>query len=326
MVPVATLVLAAHASADEGDAPQSAQRTAAARTLFEDAQQLMEQQKYPEACAKFAASNEQLPKIQTLLNLADCYEKNKQTASAWASYNDAIALGRRQGRPDYEDFAKKKTAELQPLLVYMTVVVPAPARVPGLVIERDGVKLSEGALGTAVPVDPGEHAFRATAPKKVPWESKVLVDPEKPMTVTIPVLEDAPPDPSEAPQVIEKVVVQPSFWSPLRVTGVAVGSAGVAAIVVGAILGGVAKSTYDSAVALCPSKTACGADAMSKSDSAYTLAGVSTGLFVGGAIATAAGAVLFVLAPRLQGRTETKSARLVPLVGPASFGVAGVFQ
>jgi hypothetical protein len=321
---VAALFVASAASADEPDGTANAERVAAARALFEEARRLVEAGKLPEACAKFAASNEQLPKIQTLLNLADCYEKNRQTASAWASYNDAIALGRRQGRPEYEEFAKKKTAELEPQLVHMTVTVPAEARVPGLAVERDGVRLSEGAWGTPVPVDPGTHVLRASAPKKLPWVSEIEVAPDKSITVTIPALEDAAAEVGEPPQIIEKVVVQPSFWSPLRVTGVAVASAGIAAVIVGAILGGVAKSTYDAAKELCRGATiGCPAEAVAKSDNAYTFAGVSTGLFVGGAVAAVGGAALFFAAPNPAPKRGL--ARLWPVVGPGSLGIAGVY-
>ena len=75
---------------------------AAAEALFDEAKKLANDGKFAEACPKFAESNRLDRGAGTLIHLADCYEKNKQTASAWATFKEAAsaaqAISRRTGR------------------------------------------------------------------------------------------------------------------------------------------------------------------------------------------------------------------------------------
>jgi len=316
---LALVLVSGVALAQEGP---NAENEAVAKVLFDDAQKLMEAKRYPEACAKFQASSKKLPKVGTLLNLADCYEKNSQSASAWATYNDAIALGRRQNRPEYEDFAKKKTTELEGKLVRITIVVPLDVRAPGMKIERDGLVMEEGEWGTDVPLDPGKHRIVVTATGKLKWETEAEIT-DKSLTLNVPKLEDAPEEPRNVPlhDVVEKVVVKPSPFTPLRIAGIASGAIGIAGLASGVILGVSAKSTYDGAIGRCVGKAAnnCPPDAVTDGHSAHAMADVATALFVVGAVATAGGLTLFLLgAPKEQTQIQ---ARLLP----ASFVIEGRF-
>src|SRR5688500_15209686 len=64
-----------------------AQSSAAqAEQLFKDGKSLMGAKQYAEACDAFAASQELDPQLTTLMNLADCREKNGQLATAWSLF------------------------------------------------------------------------------------------------------------------------------------------------------------------------------------------------------------------------------------------------
>src|SRR5437868_1261848 len=76
---------------------QSAGDKATSEALFSDGRKLMADKKYGEACPKFEASLKLDPGLGAMLNLADCYEKNGQTASAWAEFREASASARASG-------------------------------------------------------------------------------------------------------------------------------------------------------------------------------------------------------------------------------------
>ena len=97
----------AHAQTSEANA-------AAAESLFQEARRLAEAKRLGEACPKFLASHKLAPGVGTLLNLADCYEKNGQIASAWARFHEAIALAQRVNRADREKIARDRAEKLEP--------------------------------------------------------------------------------------------------------------------------------------------------------------------------------------------------------------------
>jgi hypothetical protein len=294
---------------------QNFQAVSAAKTLFEQGQKQLEEKNYEAACASFKASNDAVARVGTLLNLGDCYEKAGKLASAWGAYFDAISLGRRQGKPEYEEFAQKKKDELEPRLSKMTIVVPPEIKVEGMKVQRDKVAVEAAAWGVPMAVDPGTHQIDVTAPHKLPFHAEAVVDDDhKTVTVTVEKLAEAPTawPRSNQPEVIERVVQVPSSWTGLRIAGVVAGSAGVVAVAIGSVLALVANSNYQSAF-----KTQCNSDpnactpqGVANGASAHSLADVATGLFVGGLVAVAGGITLFAVgAPSKGGGTVTVGAR-----------------
>ena len=316
------------ARADEG-APKADNR-ARAQQLFDSALTDAEAGKLASACPKFLASQEADPKTSTLLNLASCYEKNGQTASAWGAYREAEGLSRKIARPDWEATARARAEALEPKLLKLTVQVPDVSRVAGLVVTRDGAKLGAGEIGLAIPVDPGEHVVAASAPGRTPWESKTTVR-EASNTVAIPVLEQVPvavdTSPPSEPRARDHATEPTSWWTPLRTTGVVVGGVGVVGLVTGALLGLAANGNYDDARGRCADGTrVCPASAVSDSDSAYGLATGATVLFVVGAAAVAGGAALVVFSPAPDSKTglaKPAGASAALHVAPGAIGVHG---
>jgi hypothetical protein len=292
-----SLALPTAARAQDPEQPKIDNR-ARAQQLFDSALADAEAGNFAAACPKFQASQEADPKTSTLLNLANCYEKNGQTASAWGAWREAETLARKISRTDWETQAKTRAEALEPKLVRLTIDVPEGSKIPGLTITRDNVKLAPGEWGVAIPVDPGEHVIAASAEGRVTWESKLPVT-DASGAVTVPVLELAPTAPPIQESPLPPQPKEPaSWWTPMRTAGVAAGGAGVVAVGTGLVLGLVAKGNYDDARAKCANGShGCPASAVSDANGAYGLATGATVVFVIGAAALAAGTALVLLAP-----------------------------
>src|SRR5437764_523426 len=79
-------------------APASAQSVSErAQRLFEDGLKQLDAGSFAEACTSFEGSQKLEPKVITLLQLADCREKNHQLASAWNRFNDARQMATQAG-------------------------------------------------------------------------------------------------------------------------------------------------------------------------------------------------------------------------------------
>jgi hypothetical protein len=291
---------------------QGANNQAAAQALFDEGRRLMEQGKFAEACPKLESSQKLDPGAGTLMNLAACYEKNGQTASAWVTYTDAAsaAAGR---HPDWVEAAKAKAAALEPKLSKLTIDVRA--KTSGLVVKRDGVVLPEGTAGVPIPVDPGKHTIEATAPDHAPFTTTVLVGADgAKQTVTVPELEETK----------GTSAASGGGGSGVRTAGLAVAGVGGAGLVLGLVFGGLALGAKGSAGDNCSSDLLhCNATGIDDLDKARTFATVSTiGIIAGGALLVG-GLVLFFVAPKKEAGPSV--ALSLGHAGTAGFTLGGTF-
>lgn len=302
-------------------AEPSATERAMARELFEEGRKLMVGKDYPKACAKLAESQRLDPGGGTLIHLALCYEKQGKTASAWVTFNEALSVAKRDRRDDRSKVAEEHLAALAPKLTKLRLIVSADlAKTPGLVIRRAGDPVSRAEWGSAVPVDPGPIPIEASAPGKRPWQRTVTAD-QPGQTIdaelgALPSSDSLAPDTSAAPPE-EDAGVPAGSSGGLRTVGLVVAGVGVVGLGVGGYFGLQAMSKKKDADGHCDG-SACrdqaGVDLRRDARSAGT---ISTIAFVAGGVATAAGAVLYLTAPK-PGRAR---ARLMPRVG---VGFAGV--
>lgn len=189
----------------------------AAEALFQEGRTLIEKGKIAEACEKFAASERLESKIGTLLNLADCHEREGKTATAWAEFNQVYARAFRANQTDRQELADERIRALLPRL---SRVALKPERVyPGMTARLDDIVLDAASFGTAIPLDPGEHPLEVTAPGRRPYFTKLRVEP-KPGTVEVTVhpLESDPAsttrEPPAQPQLPRASVVMPAPLAP----------------------------------------------------------------------------------------------------------------
>lgn len=171
----------------------SANSSAAAQALFDEAKRLIQQGDAAAACPKFEESERLEPGIGTKLNLANCYERIGRTASAWILFLEVESDTKRNGQTERQTMAHNRAAALQPKLSHLTITVSNASRVPGLVVERDGVAVGAAQWGLSIPVDPGAHTVTARAPGKKDWQSTVNVAADAgAQALSVPALENAP--------------------------------------------------------------------------------------------------------------------------------------
>jgi hypothetical protein len=275
-----------------------------AETLFREGRQLMDAKDYATACPKFAESQRLEPAPGTLLNLADCYEKGGQTASAWSTFKDAAKAATARNRADWAATATQRAAALEPKLATLAITVGPSADVPSLKIERDGIAVERSAWGTAVPLDPGPHTLGATATGKKAWTRKIDVPAARNVLVDVPALESdapiAPPPPLAKKQAEEPAPSEPARdGSGMRVAGYVAGGLGVVGLAIGTITGVSALGKRSDAEAKCVSYPSnCSSDALGANDDAKKLATISTISLIAGGVLVAGGIVLVVIAPR----------------------------
>ncbi|HEU4411356.1 MAG TPA: tetratricopeptide repeat protein, partial [Polyangiaceae bacterium] len=191
-MPLGGLLLAGGASA------QSAGDAAAAEELFRQAKALIAQGDYEQACPKLAESHRLDPASGTVLTLALCYRAQGKTASAWASFQEALSRAKQDRRPDRERVAQREIAAIEPRLSRLRVrVEPAAGALPGFRLLRDGQPLGPASYGVAVPVDPGGHEVTASAEGHKPFRAEVQVGAAADaLEVLVPALEPEPPAPA----------------------------------------------------------------------------------------------------------------------------------
>jgi hypothetical protein len=260
--------------------------------------------KLAEGCAKLEQSQRADPQVGTLLNVAVCHEQLGRTASAWAEFLDAEAQANRLGQTERATFAREGAQRLEgqlSKLVLRTSETPA-----GLTIMLDGKVFEASMLNTLLPVDPGEHRLEVSAPNKKTLNLTLAIaaGPAE-IPCDIPPLEDLPPPPPVPAPVAPVPVAQPSpapqpapvapvekaeptsggvptwAWVSLGV--------GMAGIVAGTVTGSMALSKATQLKAACGEDKVCPNDQGSKLDTALTLADISTGSFIVGAVGSAIG-------------------------------------
>lgn len=301
---VTLLVLAGEGTARAQSAADSEQ----AERLFTEASTLATEGKYAEACPKFQESQRLDPAVGTQFNLALCYEKIGKLGSAWRNFRAVERLAHATGKKGREDAAHEKLQSMRahvPHLVLRTKDTDATLKVDGEQVATDDYAFYA--------VDPGEHTVLATAPSKKPWQSSVTVPDAlggagAEVTVEVPALMVA---------AGQTRVVTVTKSNPKRTLGYVVGGVGLLGLAAAGVTGIMvldAKSTADEKCT-----PGCvddeGRDAIARGRTLLPINAVAWGV---GAVGVAAGAFLLLTSsPK-----ESRSARVVPLFGPAGGGAS----
>jgi len=236
------LVLAASLALVAAGRPAAAQGTSekAAQKAFEDGMKLLDQGKTAEACPKLEESQRLDPAMGTQFRLAECWEKLGRTASAWALFRQVVSEAQAAGRDDRVTVSTARATALEPRLTRILIIVAPSARVPGLIVRRDGAAVDEALFGHALAVDPGAHLITATAPGKKAWEAQQQAR-SGTVEVTIPALEPgngAPEAGGSNPSLVDAFdqPTQPSGPQRSLVPGLVLGGAAVVGLGAGIAL------------------------------------------------------------------------------------------
>lgn len=303
------------------EAPRSSAKgnLGAAEVAFDEAIALSEAGKYEEACSKFEESDKLDHAMNTLFNLADCYQKIGRITSAWEAYSKVASEARQAGKDALKSDAQARADSLKPRISKLTIVVPPEvSSTAGLVVKRNGVIVESDLWNQSVPVDAGEQAITVTAPAKAPFQQSVSIREAEAGKVSVPALE-------------------PASMPKQRVGAIAAAGVGVAGFIVGGVFGALTISKWGEAVDACggadDQATACPTAAQRDSaqalgDAASTLGLVSTIGFVAGGVGLAAAGVLWFTAPPSDEVAGSAPVRVgVTLAGPGAIGgaVKGTF-
>lgn len=278
-------------------APAFANDPAAAQALFEQAQALMRQERWAEACPKLEESQRLDPGDGTVLHLAACREHEGKIATAWALYEDALVAAKRSNNKGRLKIAQERIEFLEPRLHRLRVKVTSGDRkLPGFKVVRDETPIRAALWNDAFPVDPGPHTIAASADGYQKWSRTIDVPRESgETTIEIPPLSPEPAKtPSEEPRGAED-----GAGDTQRTVGLVLGGVGAAGLVTGVIFGAFAFSKENEADSHCdpPDFTICRQEGVNAGKTSETYGNVSTVAFIAGGALAAGGAVLYFTAP-----------------------------
>jgi hypothetical protein len=298
-----------------------AQDVAAADALFNRGVTEMKAGQYPKACVLIAESMRLDPQPGTLFTLSQCEVKWDRVATAVARLDDYLQLYDRL-TPDQKlqqssrpTLVKEQRARLGPDVPELTLSLPPGAPV-GTVVRRDGAVVASAALGLGLPVDPGAHVVSTQAPGGAVWEQTVTIEKgeKKPVVLEVKPAKTVEPPPAVVLPVVAatpdlaKGEDAPRAAEPARggrrVAVYAIGGVGVAGLVLGGVMGGLALGKKAIIDAHCESATKpgaqihCDATGLSAATTGKTFGLVSTIGAAAGLAGVATAVVLLLTEPK----------------------------
>jgi hypothetical protein len=333
------------------DEPVDEQRV---NTLFAEAREAFVAGDFATACPKYEEVVRIKPGLGARIGLGDCYRAQGRLAKAWETYQAVVdevpeIVKRAKGFKEQStaqkrgDEARARIQEIEPKLGWIVVVVPeALAAQPNLTVRIDAMVLAREKYGVRFPLDRGEHVINVGAPGKKSWEKSVAMGEGAELLVPLQPLEDdvppvktdpvvkPPPDKiipaigpvsGDKPPPDTKIGQKNDFFGPQRIAGLSLGVVGLGAVVAGSVFGlrAIEKRDASEVDGHCIANS-CDEIGLPLRQASYDAGNASTGLFIGGGVALAAGVALFLTAPK-----RPASVQAAFVVGPSSLHCIGRF-
>jgi len=316
---VAGVALSSHSAVADPDAT----------ALFEEGRALAAAGKHAEACAKFESSFALERAVGTEINLADCRERDGKLADAWRMFDDAARTDTKPGRAR---FARDRAAALVARTAELVIRVFAPAT-PGLELAVNGRRVAVDAE-VHDRVDPGSVHVVVSAPQRQPFAADVTASAGSTSRIDVPPLSSTvisapsaitPPAITTSPShVVRPADTREERRTSYMIASGALAGAGVVALAVSGGLAISARSNYrkafDDHCVAGPTGPACDDAGFKIVHDAGSRADVATATAIAGVALVAAGAVVFVLAPRDLERTRVSVAPVASGWGLAATG------
>ncbi|XXX80312.1 hypothetical protein WMF30_16230 [Sorangium sp. So ce134] len=285
--------------------------------LFREGTAALDAGRNDEACAKLARSQKLDPALGTQFNLALCHQHSGRPALAYGLFAEVATASRAAGKAERERASREKMAALEPKIGRIALDTSAISAVPGAELKVAGAVVPRERWAEPQVVEPGRVPVEVAAPGRATWRAEV--DARAGASVRLEVGAGrgaAMSGAGVAPGAPDAAAA--GAGSGQRVLGVAIGGAGVVGVGVGAVFGILSMSRHSEASDVCPEPDPCGDRRAAQRWTDATAAGnVSTVAFIGGGVALAAGAVLWLTAPS----PGTRALRWTPHVGPRAAGV-----
>lgn len=290
-----------------------------ADVLFDQARVLMDADNPAAACPKLERSYQLDPGRGTLLNLAACYGAMGRNADALRTFRDVQQQATAAADQPRIEAAATEIALYERLTVHVQLTVATP-EASGLVIEVNGHVVPTTQRGDYA-VDLGPFALHASAPGHTPYDEALTL----PVTaggtsrrIDIPVLVSTT---VAAPVVVTQPPLPPEPMHRARGRVILAGTlagAGVVAFGASVALAVRAKSDWNTADGL------GGKPEISGKRDARHQGNVATVVGIAGIAAAAAGAVVFLTAPRSV-REHAPTASITPQDGGLVVQLGGAF-
>jgi len=307
--------------------PANAQATdaAAAEQLFMAARAAMEKGDFKTACERFAESQRLDPAAGTLINLADCLDRQGKIASAWQRWKEALEMLRPDDERRVAVSQRAQSIEARVPKLELRLSATAP---PGTVAERDGIALGSASFGISLPIDPGPHRLVAKAPGHAQREytltvregesSTLEIEPGGPASNAATPAAPAPTAPAPATPLRDSGSSATRTWG---FVGLGIGAAGLLVGGTAGVLAIAKKNEMEDACHRVGAELLCTSAGVDAAESGNTFATVANIGVAVGLIGAAAGAYLL-----LSSRGESRTTAFVrPAISGATAGVSHSF-
>ena len=282
---------------------------ARADKLFNDGRKYLANGEFSLACTAFEQSQQADRAIGTQLNIALCYEKWGHLATAYHAFSDAERMAR-AANDKRVTVAHKYVAALESKIARLRVRIPSGAD-PYAIFVLDGKEIPAAQLTDELVLDPGKHVIDVRVAGAPPKSNAITLKAgeRKELELELPATSEKPaPEKSEPSE--ESAPVASSRSKPRLYGGIALTTAGAAALAVASVVALGAKSDYEAAVVGCPGGMCDSLTAFEATRDARDRAKAMTWVFVGGAV-LAAGGVYFIVTSK---RAPAERVSVTPVI------------